>query len=102
MAAKKKAAASKPRVKAGTSAQAAAERRERFVEAYITNGGNGKQAAITAGFAVSIRARSRERAILRCGNPLIGEILKWWMRERVHRLTYSKVLPRLKITKSSL
>lgn len=51
MAAKKKAAASKPRVKAGTSAQAAAERRERFVEAYITNGGNGKQAAITAGFA---------------------------------------------------
>jgi phage terminase small subunit len=38
------------RVKAGTSRAQAAERRKLFVEAYVTNGGNATQAAITAGF----------------------------------------------------
>ena len=45
------------RVKAGTSKAAAKERRARFVEAYITNGGNATQAAITAGFSAR-RARA--------------------------------------------
>ena len=39
------------RVKAGTSKASAAARRARFVEAYIVNGGNATQAAITAGFS---------------------------------------------------
>lgn len=41
----------KPRVKAGTSKEAAAKRRHDFVEAYIANGGNATQAAVTAGFS---------------------------------------------------
>lgn len=39
------------RVKAGTSARAAAHRRRLFVDAYIANGGNATQAAITAGYS---------------------------------------------------
>lgn len=39
------------RVKAGTSKAKAAERRALFIQAYIANGGNATQAAITAGFA---------------------------------------------------
>lgn len=38
-------------IKAGTSREAAADRRKAFVAAYLTNGRNGTQAAITAGFA---------------------------------------------------
>lgn len=41
----------KKRTKAGTSKEAAAARRARFVEAYLSNGENGTQAAIDAGFA---------------------------------------------------
>lgn len=41
----------KPRVKAGTSKSAALARRKAFAQAYITNGRNGTQAAITAGFS---------------------------------------------------
>lgn len=40
-------------VKAGTSKAAAAARRAAFIEAYIQNGGNGTQAAITAGYSAS-------------------------------------------------
>lgn len=40
-----------PRVKAGTSQAAAAERRARFIEAYVANGNNTTQAAIAAGFS---------------------------------------------------
>jgi phage terminase small subunit len=39
------------RVKAGTSKAAALARREMFAHAYIANGRNGTQAAVTAGFA---------------------------------------------------
>lgn len=39
------------RVKAGTSKVEAAKRRKLFVEAYITNGGNATQAAISAGYS---------------------------------------------------
>ncbi len=39
------------RVKAGTSKASAADKRKAFVEAYFANGGNGTQAAVTAGFA---------------------------------------------------
>jgi phage terminase small subunit len=41
----------KKRVKAGTSRQAAEDKRKAFVEAYLSNGGNATQAAITAGFS---------------------------------------------------
>lgn len=37
--------------KAGTSKESAATRRKIFAEAYIANGGNGTQAAITAGYS---------------------------------------------------
>jgi phage terminase small subunit len=46
------------RVKAGTSRERAAERRALFIEAYLTNGGNATQAAISAGFTKK-SARSR-------------------------------------------
>jgi phage terminase small subunit len=49
------------RVKAGTSRAQAAERRKLFVEAFVTNGGNATQAAITAGFS----PKSAERQGLR-------------------------------------
>jgi len=45
------------RVKAGTSKAAAADRRAKFVEAYLTNGGNATQAAVTAGYSEK-RARA--------------------------------------------
>ncbi len=35
----------------GTSKQSTADRRFAFIEAYLTNGGNGLQAAVTAGFS---------------------------------------------------
>lgn len=38
-------------VKAGTSKKAAADRQQAFIDAYLTNGRNGTQAAITAGFS---------------------------------------------------
>ena len=41
------------RVKAGNSKAAAADRRVKFIEAYIQNGGNGAEAAIAAGFAAN-------------------------------------------------
>ena len=41
----------KKRAKAGGSRQAAADRRKAFIEAFLANGGNGLQAAVTAGFA---------------------------------------------------
>jgi len=40
----------KPRTEPGTSKQSAADRRFAFIEAYLANGGNGLQAAISAGF----------------------------------------------------
>lgn len=43
--------AKKPRVKAGTSKSAAAERRRAFALAYIANGRNATQAAISAGYS---------------------------------------------------
>lgn len=42
--------APKRRVKAGTSKASAAQRKALFVEAYVTNGGNATEAAVTAGF----------------------------------------------------
>ena len=41
---------SKKRVKAGTSKTEAQARRNLFVEAFVTNGGNATQAAVTAGY----------------------------------------------------
>lgn len=56
----------KPRVKAGTSKAAAADRRESFIRAYISNGQNATQAAITAGF-------SAKTAIVK-GSQLLTEV----------------------------
>jgi len=53
----------KPRAKAGTSAQAAAERKANFIEAYIANGGNATQAAISAGYSAKT-ARSQAARLL--------------------------------------
>lgn len=47
----------------GTNKQAAIERRKVFVEAYIANGGNATQAAITAGFSQKT-ARSQGQRLL--------------------------------------
>lgn len=47
----KKPAAKAKKQKAGTGKEASIERRKVFVEAYITNGGNATQAAITAGYS---------------------------------------------------
>lgn len=43
--------AAKPRAKAGTSKAAAKDRRQAFVAAYLSNGRNATQAAITAGYS---------------------------------------------------
>lgn len=51
----------KKRANAGTSRAEAAERRKRFVEAYLTNGGNATRAAVSAGFSpASAGARGSE------------------------------------------
>lgn len=51
----------KKRVKAGTSKVETAKRRKLFVEAYIQNGGNATQAAISAGYSDrSARSRGAE------------------------------------------
>jgi phage terminase small subunit len=47
----KKRSGQKKRVKAGTQRKAAQDRRLAFVHAYLTNGQNASQAAITAGFS---------------------------------------------------
>ena len=62
----------KARVKAGTSRAAAAERRARFIEVYLMNGGNGRQAAIAVGFS-KVAADSRARELL--SEPRIKQII---------------------------
>jgi phage terminase small subunit len=49
--------------KAGNTARAAAERKARFVEAYLSNGHNQRQAAITAGIAEKTSAAWASRAM---------------------------------------
>lgn len=56
--------AKKVRAKAGTSKVAAEHRRALFISAYITNGGNGTQAAITAGYSAKT-AESQASRLLR-------------------------------------
>lgn len=55
----------KPPVKAGNSRQESEHKRRLFVEAYCSNGGNGKQAAITAGYAPK-SAEVKASQLLRC------------------------------------
>lgn len=55
--------APQPKQKAGTSKEAAEQRKRLFVEAYIANGGNGKQAAIAAGFAPKAAAQQASRLL---------------------------------------
>ena len=50
-------------VKAGASAQATAERRRLFVEAYLTNGHNGAEAAKAAGYASKHAKREAVRLL---------------------------------------
>lgn len=53
----------KTRVKAGTSNAAAANRRKAFVTAYLGNGRNATQAAITAGYSVKSAAAQASRLL---------------------------------------
>lgn len=53
----------KPTVKAGTSKQAAIDRKKAFVEAYITNGGNATAAAKTAGYSVKTAGSQGQRLL---------------------------------------
>ena len=64
------------RVKAGTSRAAAVARREMFAHAFIANGRNGTQAAITAGFAPG---SAQVTASQRLSDPMV--------RALVHKLT---------------
>lgn len=65
MAVKKKAAtkATKKPVKRGTSKQSAARRRQIFVEAYITNGGNATEAAKEAGYSAKTARQQGARLL---------------------------------------
>lgn len=49
--------------KAGTSTTASAERKTIFIEAYIANGGNATQAAITAGYSAKSSAAQASRLL---------------------------------------
>lgn len=53
--------AAKTRVKAGTSKASADDRRARFVEAYLSNGGNATDAAIQAGYSEASARRQGHR-----------------------------------------
>lgn len=64
MTAKTQTKAAKKPSKQGTSKEAAEIRRKIFIEAYIANGGNGKQAAIKAGFSEKT-AESQASRLLR-------------------------------------
>jgi phage terminase small subunit len=57
------AAKARTRAKAGTSKQASIERRALFVEAYIANGGNATEAAITAGYSPKTAASQASRLL---------------------------------------
>lgn len=50
-------------VKAGTSKEAAAQRKALFVQAMIANGGNGTQAAIAAGFSAKTARQAASRLL---------------------------------------
>lgn len=53
----------KPKPKAGTSKPSSEARKAIFVEAYITNGGNGKQAAIEAGYSPKTAEQQASRLL---------------------------------------
>lgn len=55
--------ATQAKQKAGTSKEAAEQRKRLFVEAYISNGGNGKRAAIAAGFSPKAAAQQASRLL---------------------------------------
>jgi phage terminase small subunit len=61
--AKKRPAAKKAAVKAGTGKEAAEARRRLFVEAYIQNGGNATEAAKTAGYSVVTAGQQGSRLL---------------------------------------
>lgn len=61
--AKKPAAKAKSRAKAGTSKVSAADRKKLFVEAYVTNGGNATQAAISAGLSAKTARQQGARLL---------------------------------------
>jgi len=94
------------RPKAGTSRAEAGKRRALFVEAYVTNGGNATQAAITAGFSektaysaggrllkdVEIAAEivRRRAEVIAAAEKITGITMERTLRE-VGRLAYSDV-----------
>lgn len=85
----------KRRAKAGTSKRAAAERRRAFIEAYIQNGRNATDAAITAGFSPrSAYSRGLELVKDREVSAAIDEVLA--EREAQSGLTTVNVLREVK------
>lgn len=60
---KKPAKAVNKKQKNGTSREAAEQRKKLFVEAYLVNGGNGRQAAIEAGYAPKAAAQQASRLL---------------------------------------
>lgn len=66
--------------KAGTSKEAAEQRKRLFIEAYILNGGNGRQAAIAAGFAPKAAAQQASRLLT---DANVSQLI----RERTKKLT---------------
>jgi phage terminase small subunit len=51
------------KVKAGTGKEAAADRKARFVEAYIANGGNASKAALAAGYSPATAGQQGSRLL---------------------------------------
>ena len=92
---------SSKRVKAGRSAQSVADRRRLFVEAYLTNGHNGAQAAIAAGFgakhakrqAVRVLAEPAVRSVINARSRQVAEVAEItteaWARE-VRAVAFSR------------
>lgn len=64
--------AKKKRVKAGTSKRAAADRKVAFAHAYIVNGKNGTQAAVTAGYKPG---RAAQKAAQRLSQDVVVQEL---------------------------
>lgn len=68
-----------PKPKAGTSVSAAAERKSLFIEAFIANGGNATQAAISAGYS--------EKTAYSQGNRLLKDVeIKQQLSKRQEKL----------------
>lgn len=83
-----------PKVKAGTSKEAAEQRKLLFIESFISNGGNATQAAITAGFSAKSAGQQASRLLKDANVAEEIERRRIELREKVE-LTTEKVLRNL-------